>query len=45
MRKDIVILAEGGITEKNVVSFAKNGVNGVVTSSLFHAKSADMGCV
>jgi len=43
LRKDIVILAAGGITEENVVSFAQSGIDGVVTSSLFHAKPADMG--
>jgi molybdenum transport protein len=43
VNKNIVILAAGGITVENVSDFAKSGVDGLVTSSLFHAKPADMG--
>jgi molybdenum transport protein len=43
VRPDIVILAAGGITLENAESFAKSGVNGIITSSLFHAKPSDMG--
>ncbi|HPY03962.1 MAG TPA: ModD protein [Spirochaetota bacterium] len=43
IRNDIVLLAAGGITDENVSGFALSGVDGIVTSSLFHAKPADMG--
>ena len=43
IRNDIVLLAAGGITDVNVSDFALSGVDGIVTSSLFHAKPADMG--
>jgi molybdenum transport protein len=39
----IVLLAAGGITEKNVEDYAETGVNALVTTNLYHAKPIDIG--
>lgn len=39
-----IVLAAGGINHTNVDQYAKTGVNGVVTSSMYTQKLADMGC-
>lgn len=38
----LLVLAAGGIDEHNAAEFAASGVDALVTSSLFHAKSMDM---
>ena len=39
----ISLLAAGGINEKNISAYVKTGVDGVVTTSLYNAKPADVG--
>jgi molybdenum transport protein len=39
----ITLLAAGGINEKNISLYAKTGVDGIVTTSLYSAKPADVG--
>ncbi|AND85955.1 ModD protein [Clostridium tyrobutyricum] len=41
---DIVVLAAGGINENNAAKYAKTGVNGIVTSSVYYTKPIDIGC-
>lgn len=38
----ITLLAAGGINESNVAEYAETGVDGLVTSCLFHVKPIDM---
>ena len=40
--KHVTIIAAGGINLSNVVEFAGTGINGIVTSSLYQAKMADL---
>ena len=39
---NLVVVATGGINEKNVCDFAKCGVDAIVTSSPYHAKPLDI---
>lgn len=39
----IIILAAGGINEENILEYAKTGVDGIVTTSMYHAKPVDIG--
>ena len=39
----VILLAAGGISEKNVKEYARLSLDGVVTSSLYHAKPVDIG--
>jgi molybdenum transport protein len=39
----VTLLAAGGITPENVGAYAKSGINGIVTTSLFTAPPADIG--
>ncbi|ATW28596.1 ModD protein [Candidatus Formimonas warabiya] len=39
----LVLLAAGGITEKNLAEYAQTGVDGLVTTSLYSAKPIDIG--
>ena len=38
----LLLLAAGGINLENAASYAKTGVDGLVTSSPYHAKPADI---
>lgn len=40
---DAVLLAAGGINEKNVGEYAKAAINGIVTTSLYTAQPVDVG--
>jgi len=40
---DVEILAAGGITETNITEYAASGVDGLVSSSPYHAKPTDIG--
>ncbi|MCI5160798.1 MAG: ModD protein [Candidatus Electrothrix sp. AX5] len=40
---NLVILSAGGVGPKNVQDYARTGVDGIVLSSVFHAKPADLG--
>ncbi|WP_037373319.1 ModD protein [Anaerovorax odorimutans] len=40
---NVLILAAGGINEKNAKEYAKTGVNAIVTTSLYQAKPIDIG--
>jgi molybdenum transport protein len=37
------VLMAGGIRRDNVEAYAASGVDGIVLSSLYHAKPADLG--
>lgn len=39
----LIILSAGGVGPKNVRDYARTGVDGIVLSSVFHAKPADLG--
>jgi molybdenum transport protein len=39
----VVLLAAGGITEKNAAEYAWLNIDGIVTTSLFSAKPVDIG--
>jgi molybdenum transport protein len=39
----LIILSAGGVTPENVQDYARTGVDGIVLSSVFHAKPADLG--
>ena len=39
----VVLLATGGISPKNVAEYADTGVDGLVTSSLYHSPPVDIG--
>jgi molybdenum transport protein len=39
----VVLLAAGGINESNVSDYAKINIDGIVTTSLYHAKPIDVG--
>jgi molybdenum transport protein len=39
----IVLLAAGGISEENITEFTKIKIDGIVTTSLYHAKPVDIG--
>ncbi|MDU9047846.1 MAG: hypothetical protein Q3M30_03280 [Candidatus Electrothrix sp. Rat3] len=39
----LIILSAGGVGPKNVQDYARTGVDGIVLSSVFHAKPADLG--
>lgn len=43
INKDIIILAAGGINEKNILEYARTGANGLVTTAMYHAKPIDIG--
>ncbi len=43
MKPSAVILAAGGIHAQNACGFAKTGIDGIVTTSMFSAKPVDMG--
>ena len=40
---NIVLLAAGGVNEDNVLEYAKTGIDGIVTTSLYSAKPIDIG--
>lgn len=40
---DIIVLGAGGINENNISDYAKTGVNGIITTSPYHAKPIDVG--
>lgn len=40
----IVVLAAGGINEKNIEDYAKTGVDAIVTTCVYYAKPIDIGC-
>lgn len=40
----IVVLAAGGINEKNIGDYAKTGVDAIVTTCVYYAKPIDIGC-
>jgi molybdenum transport protein len=39
----LIVLSAGGVGPKNVQDYARTGVDGIVLSSVFHAKPADLG--
>ncbi|MPN64172.1 hypothetical protein SDC9_211943 [bioreactor metagenome] len=39
----VVLMAAGGINESNVCDYAKINIDGIVTTSLYHAKPIDIG--
>ncbi|XOF34632.1 MAG: hypothetical protein ACL93V_04905 [Candidatus Electrothrix sp. YB6] len=39
----LIVLSAGGVGPKNVQEYACTGVDGIVLSSVFHAKPADLG--
>ncbi|WP_321325965.1 ModD protein [Thiomicrorhabdus sp.] len=39
----LTIIIAGGITPQNIQDYAKTGVDGIVLSSVYHAKPADLG--
>jgi len=39
----LTVVIAGGITPKNIQSYAQTGVDGIVLSSVYHAKPADLG--
>jgi molybdenum transport protein len=39
----VTLLAAGGVNEENIAAYARTGVDGVVTTSLYSAKPADIG--
>ena len=40
---NLIILSAGGVGPQNVQDYARTGVDGIVLSSVFHAKPADLG--
>ncbi|WP_339137423.1 MAG: ModD protein [Candidatus Electrothrix sp. GW3-4] len=40
---NLVVLSAGGVGPENVQDYARTGVDGIVLSSVFHAKPADLG--
>lgn len=40
---DVILLGAGGINENNISDYAKTGVNGIITTSPYHAKPIDIG--
>lgn len=39
----LIVIIAGGITPNNIQTYAKTGVDGIVLSSVYHAKPADLG--
>ncbi|WP_367112694.1 hypothetical protein [uncultured Clostridium sp.] len=40
----MVILAAGGIDEKNIKDYVETGVDAIVTSCIYYARPIDIGC-
>ena len=40
---NIMLLATGGINEKNAAEYARTGIDGIVTTNLYNAKPIDIG--
>nr|WP_294183562.1 hypothetical protein [uncultured Clostridium sp.] len=44
MNPGMVILAAGGIDEKNIKDYVETGVDAIVTSCIYYARPIDIGC-